>query len=226
MAKLVKKSLLLVLVMVCTTAGLCAYFARGLYYHSITVHQLLTENQQLKHAITNLTDEQQIGYAKVIRKTEQGGRLVTTIKFVETARDDRSKTILEKQYSIEGDIIHFDALIVKFGDKMVADGRRKALYLWRRVYGEKTAPQDGFAIEQPGAEPRRYADLLKALPLRHREMFWSEIWNLANDTEKLKEYDITAVYGNVVYSRLGEGLIYVFKITPTGQVFPEVVPDI
>jgi len=32
-------------------------------------------------------------------------------------------------------------------------------------------------------------------------------------------------YGNAVYSRLEEGLIYVFKITPTGQVFIEVVPD-
>jgi hypothetical protein len=29
----------------------------------------------------------------------------------------------------------------------------------------------------------------------------------------------------VVYSRLREGLIYVFKISSTGQVYPEVVPD-
>jgi hypothetical protein len=191
----------------------------------MTIHQLLAENKHLKRAITNLTREEQIGYAKVITQKTEDGRLFTTIRFVETARDDILKTILEKEYTIEGDIIHFDALIVKFGDKMVMDGKTKALYLWRRVYGEKTAPEDGFAIEEPGAEPNRYSDLLQALSIKQRQLFWSNIWDLANDPEKLKAYDIKAIYGNVVYSKLREGLIYIFKISPTGQVYPDVVPD-
>jgi hypothetical protein len=198
---------------------------RGIYYGAVTIHKLLAENKQLKQAITNLTQEDQIGYAKVTTQETKDGILLTTIKFVETARDDKLKKILEKEYSIEGDIVHFDALIVKFGDKMVMDGKAKALYLWRRVYGEKMAPEDGFAIEEPGAEPKRYSDLLAALPVRQRQLFWSSRWDLANDPEKLKEYDIKAIYGNVVYSRLRMGLIYVFKISSTGQVYPEIIPD-
>jgi len=97
--------------------------------------------------------------------------------------------------------------------------------LWRRVYGEKMTPENGFAIEDPGKEPQRYNDLLQALPVREKNVFWSGIWSLANDPEKLKEYDIRAIYGNVVYSRLTKGLIYVFKISSVGQVYPEVVPD-
>ena len=209
--------------------GVCviilAYVGRGFYYGARTIHQLLAENKHLKQAITNLTHEEQIGYAKVTAQEAKNGEISTTIKFVETARDDMLKTILEKEYTIEGDIIHFDALIVKFGDKMVMDGKTKALYLWRRVYGEKMAPEDGFAIEEPGAEPRRYSDLLQALSIKQRRLFWSNIWELANDPEQLKQHDIEAIYGNVVYSRLREGLIYVFKISPTGQVYPEVVPD-
>jgi hypothetical protein len=201
------------------------YLGRGIYYGAVTIHKLLAENKQLKQAITNLTQEDQIGYAKVTAQETKDGILLTTIKFVETDRDDKLKKILEKEYSIEGDIIHFDALIVKFGDKMVMDGKAKALYLWRRVYGEKMAPEDGFAIEEPGAEPKRYGDLLAALPVRQRQLFWSSIWDLANDPEKLKEYDIKAIYGNVVYSRLRKGLIYVFKISSTGQVYPEIIPD-
>jgi len=216
----------LLVVVICGTALACAYLVRGFYQSAITLHDLLNENEQLKQAITNLTEEEQIGYAKVVGQVWENGRLLTTVKFVETARGDKSHKILEKEYTIEGDIIHFDALVVKFGNKMVMDGKTRALYLWRRVYGEKTAPENGFAIEQAGAEPQRYNDLFKALPLRHRQMFWSEIWELANDTEKLRQYDITAIYGNVVYSRLRPGLIYVFKIGPTGQVYPEVVPDI
>lgn len=216
--------------LVCIAGVLClviiAYFGRGFFYRAMTIHELLTENTHLKQAITNLTYEDQIGYAKVIVQEPNDGRLFTTIKFVETARDDKLKTILEKEYTIEGDIVHFDALIVKFGDKIVMDGKTRALYLWRRVYGEKMTPEEGFAIEEPGAEPQRYSDLLEVLHVKEQQLFWSNIWDLANDPDKLKGHDIEAIYGNAVYSKLRKGLIYVFKINPTGQVYPEVVPDI
>jgi len=202
-----------------------AYLVRGFYAGAITVHELLSENKQLKAAVTNLTSEDQIGYAKVISQRTEGDRLMTTIRFVETSRQDKTRKILQKEYIIEGDVIHFDALIVTFDDQMVLDGKARALYLWRRVYGEKTAPEDGFAIEAPGTEPKRYADLLKALPISHRQLFWTEIWDLANDPEKLRRYGIKAIYGNAVYSQLRPGLIYVFKIGPTGHLYIEDVLD-
>ena len=210
--------------------GIClvivTYLGRGFYYGAKTIHELLAENKQLKKAITNLTREEQIGYAKVVNQQIIDGQLLTTIKFVETARDDKLKTILEKEYTIEGDIIHFDALIVKFGNKMVMDGSSKALYLWRRIYGEQMAPEEGFEIEEPGTEPQRYKALLAALKLKEQELFWSSIWKLANDPYLLLEYDIEAVYGNVTYAKLKKGLVYIFRITPTGQIYPEVIPDI
>jgi hypothetical protein len=214
------------LIMAVVVFGGMAYLSRGPNEAIVTIHELLTENKNLKQAITNLTDESQIGYAKVLKQETIDGRLLTTIKFVETARDDKTKKILEKEYTIEGDIVHFDALIVKFGSKMVTDGKARALYLWRRVYGEKMAPGEGFAIEEPCAEPQRYKDLLKALPIEQRQMFWSNIWDLANDKDKLSEYDIEAIYGSAVYSKLKPGLIYVFKLSSSGNFYPEAVPDI
>lgn len=213
------------IIIVAAIAGV-AYLGRTPYKVVATIQELLAENKELKQALTNLSREDQIGYAKVVGKEMKDGELFMTIRFVETARDDKLNKILEKEYTIAGDIIHFDALIVKFGSKMVMDGRTRALYLWRRVYGEKMTPAEGFAIEEPGAEPQRYKDLLEALPIEHRKMFWSEIWELANDTEKLSEYDIDAIYGNAVYWKLREGLIYVFKINSSGQVYPEIVPDL
>ena len=198
---------------------------RGFYYRALTIHELLTENRQLKQAITNLTTEDQIGYAKVISQIHRDGQLFTTIRFVETARNNKLTKLIEADYTIQGDVIFFDALIVKFGEKMVMDGTQKALYLWRRVYGENTAPENGLTIEQPGREPQRYKDLLELLPPSQRNLFWTNIWQLANDPERLSQYDIKAVYGNVVYSRLKEDLIYVFRITPAGQLYPEVLPD-
>lgn len=202
-----------------------AFIGPGIYRGAVTIHELLGENKHLKQAIENLTEEEQIGYAKVISQREENGLLLTTIRFVETARCDKTRVILQKEYTIEGDVVHFDALIVKFEDQLVADGKSRALYLWRRVYGERMPPGEGFAIEEPGAEPRRYSDLLQTLPVQHRQVFWAGIWDLANDPEKLREHGIKAIYGSVIYQKLREGLIYVFKISPTGQLYPEVVPD-
>jgi hypothetical protein len=201
--------------------GVCAviavYYGRGFYRGAMTINELLTENKQLKRALTNLTQEDQIGYAKVVGQKTEDGRLLTTVRFVETARNDKTKQILQKECTVEGDIVHFDALIVRFGDQMVLDGKARALYLWRRIYGEKMTPESAFAIEDCGTEPQRYNDLLAALPINERQLFWTQIWDLANDPNKLSRYGIRAIYGNDVYCRLREGLIYVFKITPTGQ---------
>jgi hypothetical protein len=220
-----KLKVLPLIIVVAVLVGM-AYLGRTPYKAIATIHELLAENKELKQALTNLSREDQIGYAKVIGQEMKDGELFTKIRFVETARDNKLKKILEKEYTITGDIIHFDALIVKFGSKMVMDGKTRALYLWRRVYGEKMTPAEGYTIEELGVEPQRYKDLLEALPIENRKMFWSEIWELANDTERLAEYDIDAIYGNAVYWKLREGLIYIFKINSTGQVYPEIVPDI
>ena len=211
--------------MVCVLLVAAAYLMRGFYYSAMTIHALFAENKQLKQAISNLTQEDQIGYAKVISQETKEGKLFTTVQFVETARDDKLKKILEKDCTIEGDIVHFDALIVKFSDKLVMDGKERAMYLWRRVYGEKMAPEKGFKIEEPNSEPARYKDILKMLPVKQREIFWSAIWDLANDPERLKMHGITAVYGNAVYSKLQKGFVYIFKINSAGQVYPEIVPQ-
>ena len=202
-----------------------AFWGRSIFKTAATIDDLLTENKKLKQAITNLTLEDQIGYAKVVSQENIDGKILTTIKFVETDRDDKLKKVFENQYTIQGDIVHFDALIVKFTDQMVMDGQQKAIYLWRRIYAENTAPENAMIIEPPNAEPPRYKGLLKMLPEKERNLFWANIWDLANDPQKLKQYGITAAYGNVVYSKLKPNIIYIFKITPAGQLYPQVIPE-
>lgn len=202
-----------------------AFVGAALFYGTKTVHDLLGDNQKLKAAITSLTHEDQIGFAKVIKQEERDGVLYTTLRFIETARDNILTTVLEKDYEIEGDIVHFDSLIVTFSDQAVMDGKARSLYLWRRVYGEHMSPSEGFPIENPGTHPERYADLLRELKLPEQKMFWEAIWDLANDPETLRKHGIKAVYGNAVYKRLRPGLIYVFKIGADGHVYPETVLD-
>ena len=202
-----------------------AFVGGTVFYGTKTVHDLLAGNEKLKEAIANLSHEDQIGFAKVIKQEERDGRLYTTVKFIETARDDMLHKVLEREYEIEGDVVHFDALVITFSDQAVMDGKARSLYLWRRIYGENMSPSEGYDIETPGTHPERYAGLLRDLKLPEQKLFWEAIWDLANDPEALRDHGIKAVYGNAVYRRLRPGLIYVFKIGADGLVYPETVLD-
>lgn len=191
-----------------------------------TIFDMLRENRQLRQALTHLTAESQVGYAKVLSREVRDGVPWTRLRFVETDRDDPRRIVFQQEYEIPGDVIHFDALVVIFAPQLVMDGKARALFLWRRVYGESMAPEAGLAIGVPGEEPRRYAGLLAKLPGRQRRQFWEEVWNLANDPERLQAAGVRALYGNVVYQRLDPGLIYVFKVDNHGRFWAETVPDL
>lgn len=224
--KSTKVRILLGLITIAAAAGLIIGFGTSLF-STVTILDLIRENKQLQMALSNLSVENQIGYAKVLaQESRPDGSLHTRLLFVQTDRADPSKRILEREYDIEGDIVYFDALIVKFSNEAVAGGKERALYLWRRVYGENQPPAQGFPIEVEGQAPSRYADIGARLSLNQREMFWSEIWKLSNDPDRLAQAGVTAIYGNVVYKKVRPGLIYVFKISATGALYPETIPDL
>lgn len=196
------------------------------YYTSKTVNELFGENKKLARALGNLQQESQIGYAKVLEQFEgEEGQLMTRLKFVETRPGRPLEIVLEKEYTIPGDVVHFDALIVSFPDRLVMDGKAKSIYLWRRIYSDQMAPANGLPIEEYGDIPARYTELTEILDGKREAEFWEQIWRLANDPAALEEHQIKAIYGNVVYRKVRPGLIYVFKIGAQGQVYPEVIPD-
>lgn len=191
-----------------------------------TIEQLLAENEGLKTAISNLTEERQIGYAKVLSQETREGKLYTKLLFVEVDPSDFTEHILRREYEVEGDVVHFDTLIVTFGGDLVRDGTERAMYLWRRIYGEKMTPEQGFPIETEGQPSPRYTEISAKLTIEDQQLFWNEIWSLSNNPKRLEKLGIKAVFGNAVYRQLKPGLIYVFKISNTGTLYPEIIPDL
>ena len=209
---------------------LAAVGAGGFLWHHFTtnktIDQLLNENKELRTAITNLSQEEKIGYAKILSQETRDGELFTKILFAETDPSDFTKQILRKEYEIEGDVVHFDTLIVTFGSELVMDGTERAMYLWRRLYGEKQTPEQGFAIETEGQPSPRYGQLCEKLSIEEGQLFWDEIWQLSNNPKRLENLGIKAVYGNAVYRQLKPGLIYIFKVSSTGAIHSEIIPDL
>lgn len=214
---------LLMTLLVLGGLGTAGYLAYG---PAATVAELIQENKSLQQALTRLGEERQIGYAKVAEQFHNNGQLMTRLRFVATDPRNPQQRLLERNYEIAGDIVHFDALVVRFDKQLVQDGKARSLYLWRRVYGENMTPADGLSIETPGQEPLRYKGLFEPLWPQDKQLFWRGIWDLANAPDKLKEHGIQAIFGNVVYSRLQPGLIYIFKIDAAGNLYPETVPDL
>lgn len=211
---------LIVLTVLVTAAGLGLSF----YLSSASIHSLLTENHTLNKALANLTQEEQIGYATVLSQDRDGlGKVTTRLKFVQTAAGKPKEIVDEQIFAVAGDVVHFDALIVKFNEQAVRDGTERALYLWRRIYGDQTPPEKGQAIQIAGSAPERYHAITQSLKIKDREVFWEAIWSLANDPVRLSEYGITAVFGNAIYAELKPGNVYLFKIGTSGQIYPEVV---
>ena len=106
------------------------------------------------------------------------------------------------------------------------DGTKRALYLWRRVYGEKQPPEKGFPIEEPGKPSERYASLSKVLGIKEQEVFWNGIWDLAHDPKRLEDLGVTGVSGHAVYHQARPGLVYTFKISGSGKLSIEASPEI
>lgn len=211
----------LTVVAVIITAGILGV---SFYYSTLSIHQLLTENKRLSQAIHNLTQETQIGYAVLKSQTyDTSGQTINQIRFVQTAPENPKLVVSEQEFIIHSDIVFFDAMIVKFTDEFVKDGKERALYLCRRIYGEDTPPIEGQTIETSGAGPERYKSITQSLLFESKQTFWDSIWDLANDPQKLSDYGLTAVFGNAVYIRPILGKVYLLKISPTGQIYPEVV---
>lgn len=207
-----------------TALAVAAVIGVSFYFSSSSIHSLLTENHQLNKAITNLTKEEQIGYAVVESKSvDELGQKSLIVRFVQTAAGHPKEIVDEQFFAVDGEVVHFDALIVKFTDAYVRDGKERALYLWRRIYGEQTPPEQGEPIQVPGSAPERYHAISKSLKVNDRDVFWEAVWSLANDPAQLSQYGIKAVFGNAIYTRMEAGKVYLFKIGATGQIYPEVV---
>jgi len=211
---------LVVLAAIVTAAILGAAF----YFSTSSIHSLLTENHKLNKAISNLTNEEQIGFVTLkSRNRNEPGQVESLIRFVQTAPGKPDEIASEELFVVSGEVIHFDALIVKFSDEYVKDGKGRALYLWRRIYGESDAPADGQLIQSRGQAPERYNAITRSLRLKDQAVFWDAVWNLASDPQQLSEYGVTAVFGNAIYSKIEPDKVYLFKISPTGQIYPDVL---
>ncbi len=140
----------------------------------------------------------------------------TNLVFVEL--DDHGAELARQSITIPGDVLFVDAWTVKFDPALVAEGdplRGRTLVLLRRVYSDRMNPQDGVALDVPGAIPPGYAASDAAT---FEKQLWERFWLLARDPATADEMGVRIAQGEAVYKPVRAGETYELLVDAVGGI--------
>ncbi len=175
-------------------------------------HELETKNREIARlatAVRLLKVDHRLAYLEVLKQegTEKQDDLQTTLRFTEV--DQQGNPLQRREFTIQGDVVHVDGLVVKFDDRSIEEAdplRATSLFLFKRLYGDKQKPEEGFSIDRQGAQPAAYAT---GRPMSDFEReIWDRFWEYANDAEKQAKAGIRAAHGQGVYQKVMPGKRY------------------
>lgn len=155
--------------------------------------------ERLETSMRLLKVDKRVARLSVVRQdTDPDTReMETVVEFVELGEDGQPAD-LPRRFTIQGDVVYVDNLVVKFDDAYVerADLERStSLVMFRRIFGERQTPQDGFSIDPEGRQPAVYATG-KGTELERK--IWADFWSIANDPARAAELGIRAAHGQAV----------------------------
>jgi hypothetical protein len=148
--------------------------------------------------------------------TQDKNAVSTRIRFAEV--DAAGSPIGEPQeFTIKGDVAYVDAWVVKFKDEFVekADALRgTSICIFRRLFGEHQAPEDGFSLDPVGSRPAAYSHGHEMTELE-REI-WSTFWDIANDPNQADKLGVRAAHGEAPSIKLVKGRKYKIDLRASG----------
>jgi hypothetical protein len=180
-------------------------------------------NDFLKTVVARLTSERRVADVIVTDQAHDpvSGKLKTTLLFVEYARDGAT-TLPPKSFTIEGNVAHLDALVVKFAGKFVEENdplKGHSVALFTRLYGESQAPENAFPIDARSGVPDVYRSP-DAAPTAEQSAFehdlWSNFWRLADDASYRASMGVRVAQGEGVWSPFLPGRLYTVSIESDG----------
>lgn len=183
------------------------------------------EIQRLNTAIQLLKVDRRVALLDVLaqEKSDTGEVVRTTVRFLEV---DEAGRPLEppRTFTILGDKVYVDALVVKFADHFVEQGdplRAASLCLFQRVFGNAQSPDSGMRIDQENDQPAIYRT--GQVKSDFERELWSQFWEYARNEEKAREAGIRAAHGEAVYVQAIPGTRY--RLTLRASDGLSIVPD-
>ena len=188
-------------------------------HHSVEA-QLEVEkdrNAQLQSIVQRLSSERRVADILLTDQSKtDDGQLRTTLLFVEY--DHRGDPLPARQFVIVGQVIHIDALVVKFEGKFVEQNdplRGHSLALFTRIYGDHQSPDSADLIDRPGEIPPAYRGA-EARVSKFESQLWSDFWRLADDPAYRASMGVRVAQGEGVYRPFQPGYLYTLTLEANG----------
>jgi hypothetical protein len=168
--------------------------------------ELERERRLLTRVVERLGVERRIAEIDVLQQhADEDGRIVQTV--VQLTEIGRNGDPLPAQvFGVPGEVPHFDALVIKFQDDFVGQGdplRGCSLALFRRVYCESLAPEDGYWLGRRGDVPDVYR--VDPDPSDFEVMLWQKFWSYAADPQAAAADGVRVAQGEAVYAPMRPG---------------------
>jgi hypothetical protein len=186
----------------------------------------LTERAQALEAAVRLLRHTERRARIVVLDQARGadGSLVTRVQFSELAPG--GEAVGEGQeFSVTGDEVYVDALVIKFEDEFVTAGdalKGRSLLLFRRIFGDRHRPVDAHVLDKEGQMPQAYA--AEKAPSAFERELWAQFWALANDPAEAKRRGVRALHGEAVSTKLRKGGVYALTFRSTGELTIQPAP--
>jgi len=149
------------------------------------------------------------------------GRLISRLKFLEYSA--HGQAMKPRTITVEGNEVYFDALILQFSPEAVQEGKAQSLYLFRRVFTDKTRPDEGIQLFNPKAG---IPDNLRSdeIPVASQLSLWREFQRCIEDPAYAETKNVRAVFGQAVYKRPRKNHLYRLHIQNNGGLIIEEKP--
>lgn len=192
----------------------------------VRIDELEENLNRVQTAMRLLKLNKRLARIEVVRQAEnEAGQLESTIRFYEVG-DDNQKLTEPAEFTIDGDRVYVEYLVVKFEDKYVEQAdleRGTAICLFERIFGENQEPGEGFVIDEVGSRPNSYARGSQTSEFEKK--IWDDFWTIANDRTQAAELGIRASHAQAPSVRVKPGATYELDLRATGEFSLERVDD-
>lgn len=180
--------------------------------------RLREQVRQLQEVVSRLNAEYRVAQIIVHDQTvDAEGRTLTTLEFREISRDNELLPPISA--TLVGTEVYFEALVIKFQNKYVEQGdqfRGKSIILFRRMFGSKTAPDDGVPIDPSASDGIPNAYRVTKEPSEVERRLWSKFWYYANNSKEAAAMGVRVMQLEAIGTRVEPLRVYELRVENDG----------
>ncbi|MCM8782038.1 MAG: hypothetical protein NC828_03200 [Candidatus Omnitrophica bacterium] len=181
------------------------------------ITKFITEQQLLLKIIERLSAESRVAEVIVtdVKDDLKTRKTYTTIKFLEY--DTKLSPLEPKYFTFSGNIIQFQAMVIRFDDFYVKKGhplKGKSAYLFTKVFMLTDKGAEVFDITKMNEIPSGYK--VEGAKNNFERKLWQKFWQYALDSQEAKRAGIKNAQIEAPGTKFIPGMVYTIKIEHDG----------